>query len=73
MQRIQFKQLDHWHLDTVLAPSTAKTRQENEETANHPQTASPKGRCRSLVCSQKTGRKGPDAVRSLTSGIIKLV
>jgi len=31
--------------------------------------ASPKGRRRSLVCSQKTGRKGPDAVRrSLPSG-----
>jgi len=39
-----------------------KTRQENEETANHPQTASRKGRCRLFVCSQKTGRKGPDAV-----------
>jgi len=26
-------------------------------------TASTKGRRRSLVCSQKTGRKGPDAVR----------
>jgi len=34
---------------------TAKTRQENEETANHPWTASPKGNLRSLVCSQKIG------------------
>ena len=41
---------------------TAKTRQEKEETAHHPWTVSPKGRCISLVCSQKTGRKGPDAV-----------
>jgi hypothetical protein len=40
-----------------------KPGQENEETANHPPTASPKGRHRSLVCSQKTGRKGPDAIR----------
>jgi len=47
---------------------TAKTRQESEETANHPRTASPKGRRISLVCSQKTGRKGSDAVgRSLHS------
>ena len=38
------------------------------ETADHPWTASPKGRCRWLVCSQKTGSKGPDAVkRSLSS------
>jgi hypothetical protein len=37
---------------------TAKSRQENEETANHPWTASPKGRCRSLICSQKTGGRG---------------
>jgi hypothetical protein len=48
-----------------LAPRrTAKARPENEETTNHSLTASPKGRCRSLVCSQKTGRKWPDAVRS---------
>jgi len=43
---------------------TAKIRPENEETTNHSWTASSKDRCRSLVCSQKTGRKGPDAVRS---------
>jgi hypothetical protein len=42
---------------------TAKTRQENEETANHPWTASLKGRHRLLVCSQKTRRKRPDADR----------
>ena len=42
----------------------SKARSENEETTNHSWTASPKGRCRSLVCSQKIGRKGPDAVRS---------
>jgi hypothetical protein len=48
-----------------LAPRrTAKVRPENEETTNHSWTASPKGRCRSLVCSQKTGRKRPDAIRS---------
>jgi hypothetical protein len=47
-----------------MAPRrTAKPGYENEEFANHPRTASPKGRCRSLVSSQKTGRKGPDAVR----------
>jgi len=33
------------------------------ETANHSRTASPKGRRRSFVCFQKTGRKGPEAVR----------
>jgi hypothetical protein len=48
---------------TVLIIITAKTRQENEETANHPRTAMPKGRHRTLVCSQKTVRKGHDAVR----------
>jgi len=42
---------------------TAKTGQENYETANYPWTPLPKGRHRSLVCYQKTGRKGPDAVR----------
>jgi hypothetical protein len=36
----------------------------DQKTTNHSWTASPKYRCRSLVCSQKTGRKGPDAVRS---------
>jgi hypothetical protein len=41
-----------------------KTRPENEETTNHLWTSSPKGRCRSLVCFQKTGRKRLDAVRS---------
>jgi hypothetical protein len=40
-----------------------KSGQKNDETANHPWAASPKGRHRSLVCSQKTGRKGPDAIR----------
>jgi len=34
---------------------TAKTGQKNKETANHPRTASLKGRHRLLVCSQKTG------------------
>jgi hypothetical protein len=33
---------------------TAKTGQDNEETANHPWTASLKGRNRLLVRSQKT-------------------
>jgi hypothetical protein len=48
-----------------LAPRrTAKAGPENEETTNHSWTASTKGRCRSLVCYQKTGGKGPDAVRS---------
>ena len=42
---------------------TAKTRQENEGTANHPWTASPKGRLRLLVCYQKAERKGSDVVR----------
>jgi hypothetical protein len=42
----------------------ARARPENEKTANHSWTASPKGRFRSLVCFQKTGRKGPGAVRS---------
>jgi len=42
---------------------TTKTRQENEEFTNHPRTASPKIKCTSLACSQKTGGKGPDAVR----------
>jgi hypothetical protein len=46
----------------VAPRRTAKARPENEETTNHSRTVSPKGRCRSLVCSQKTGRKGPDAV-----------
>jgi len=43
---------------------TVKTGQENEETAKHPWTASTKGRCRSLVCSEKTRRKGSVADRS---------
>jgi len=48
-----------------MKPSgSAKTRPENEETSNHSWTASPKGRYRSLVCFQKTGKKGPDAGRS---------
>jgi hypothetical protein len=38
----------------------------NKKTANHPQTASPTGRCRLLVCFQKTQRKGAVAItRSL--------
>jgi hypothetical protein len=37
---------------------SAKTRQENEETANYPWTASPKCRCRSLGCSQEQGGRG---------------
>jgi hypothetical protein len=41
---------------------TAKTRPENEKTTNHSWTASPKGKCRSLVCSQKTGKKELDAI-----------
>jgi len=46
----------------------AKARQENEGTANHSWTASPKSRGRSLVCSKTTGRKGLHAVRrSLSS------
>ena len=40
-----------------------KIGQENKETTTHPWTASTKGRRRSLVCSKKIGRKGPDAVR----------
>ena len=48
-----------------MEPSrTAKTRQENEETATHSRTASPKDRHKSLFCSQKTERKGPDAGRT---------
>jgi len=43
---------------------TAKTRPENKETTNHSCIASSKSRCRSLVCLQKTRRKGLDAVRS---------
>jgi len=43
---------------------TTKTRPESKETTNHSWTASPKSRCRSLVCPQKTGRKGLVAVRS---------
>jgi len=46
VQRIKSKQLDHWqyqYLDIVLEP-------ENKETTNHSWTASPKSRCRSLVC-----------------------
>jgi len=58
---------------TGAKKKTARTGKENEETANHPWTASPTGRRRSLVCSQKTRRKGPDAVRSLSSNITKLV
>jgi len=71
VQRIKFKQLDHWqyqYLDTLSelytgAKMNCKSRQENEETTNHPRTASPKGRRRLFVSSQKTGRKGPDEVR----------
>jgi len=48
----------------VAPRKTAKTRPENKEITNHSWTASSKGRCRSLVCSQKTGRKGSDEVRS---------
>jgi len=46
--------IQFWNCELVPR-KTAKTRQENEETANHPWTASPQGSCRSLVCSQKTG------------------
>jgi hypothetical protein len=52
--------IGNWHPEELQ-----KLGQENEETAYHPWTALPKGRRRSLVCSQKTGWKGPDAVRSL--------
>jgi len=66
VQRIKFKQLDHWQyqyldiiLELLLAPRrTAKTRPENEESTNHSWTASPKGRCRSLVCSQEKRKEG---------------
>ena len=49
----------NWHQEE-LQKLDRKTRKLN----NHSWTASPKGRCRTLVCSQKTGRKGLDAVRS---------
>ena len=50
------------------AKKNCKNKEDNEETADHPWTASLKGRRRSLVCSQETERKGPDAVRrGLTS------
>jgi hypothetical protein len=42
---------------TIKRRRTARTRPENEETTNHSWTASPKGRCRSFVCSQKTEEK----------------
>jgi len=45
----------NWHQEEL---------QKLDRITNHSWTASPKGRCRLLVCSQKTGRKGPDAVRS---------
>jgi len=48
----------------IIIIITEKARRENEETSNHSWTASPKGRCRSLECSQKIGREGLDAVRS---------
>jgi len=48
----------------IIIIITAKTRPENKETTNHSWTASPKRGCRSLVCPQKTGRKGLDEVRS---------
>jgi hypothetical protein len=41
-----------------------KTKSENEESTKHSWTSSHKDRCRSLVCSQKTERKGLNAVRS---------
>jgi hypothetical protein len=44
-----------------MVPS--RIRQENKETANHPCSASPKGRHKSLVCFQKTRTKAPNAVR----------
>jgi len=81
-KRIKFKQLDHWqyqYFDTVLEFLTGTRKkcqsgQENEETANHPWTALPKGKHRSLVCSQKTGRKGPDELEeAYTVEIMKLV
>ena len=40
-----------------------KSKQENEETTNHPRTASHKDRRRLFVSSQKTGRKAPDEDR----------
>jgi len=41
-----------------MVPSrAAETGQEKEKTANHPWTASPKGRRRSLGCSRKTGEE----------------
>jgi len=48
--------------------NNCKTRPENEATTNHSWTASPKDRCRSLVCPQKTVRKGPEAGRSSPCG-----
>jgi len=74
VQRIKFRQLDHWqhqYLDTIFELVTdtkknCKTRPENKETTNHLWTASHESKCRSLVISKKTGRKGLDAVRSST-------
>jgi hypothetical protein len=72
MQRIKLKQLVHWqyqYLDTVLKFFTGTKKNYknwigNKETTNHTWTASPKGRFRPLLFSQKPGRKGLDAVTS---------
>jgi hypothetical protein len=42
---------------------TAQTRQESEEVAVRPWTASLKSRCRSLIYSEEIGKDCPDVVR----------
>ena len=58
--------MDHWqyqYLDIVMesligTKKNCKTKPENKETTNHSWTASPKSRCRSLVCPRKQGGRG---------------
>jgi hypothetical protein len=54
-------------------PRTAQTRQENKETAHHSWTASPKGRRKSVVCSQKQEGRGMTQLEAYAVEITKLV
>jgi hypothetical protein len=47
----------------MASRGTAQTRQENEETAIRPWTATHKCRHRSLIYSEAIGKDSPDAVR----------
>jgi len=56
--------LDHWQYQYYsLGIINWSQELQKLDRKTNPWTTSPKGRHRSLVCSQKTGRKGPDPIR----------